>query len=365
MKKLIKFMLNQNQKGSIQFFDIDETKTIYELQSGSYKKVDTLGEGAFGKVLLVQKISPDNEKVTKEDSIYFALKISKRFQKVKKGKKSSKESAKNVEEVPKEINFVEIRELSTLKNLSRSHHLNIVNMLDFKLEQTETWILMEYLKTDLMKFYVSNKDNPKVMNEKFFKNISFQILCGINHLHSELIIHRDIKLENILYDEKNNIAKIGDFGLSRNFDYCLESQYTDVGTYPYKPPEVLLGLKKYTTAFDIWSIGCLLVQICTMSLLFGANDPVGVLRLMYDIFGSFNENVLPGYKDMPNANLVVNLPQKEGIGLVQYIKQKQKFKFQNELFYDLITKMLCIDPAKRITAKKCLSHDFFKEIDVI
>ena len=112
-------MLNQNQKGSIQFFDIDETKTIYELQSGSYKKVDTLGEGAFGKVLLVQKISPDNEKVTKEDSIYFALKISKRFQKVKKGKKSSKESAKNVEEVPKEINFVEIRELSTLKNLSR------------------------------------------------------------------------------------------------------------------------------------------------------------------------------------------------------------------------------------------------------
>ena len=87
-------MLNQNQKGSIQFFDIDETKTIYELKSGSYKKVDTLGEGAFGKVLLVQKISPDNEKVTKEDSIYFALKISKRFQKVKKAKNPRKKVQK-------------------------------------------------------------------------------------------------------------------------------------------------------------------------------------------------------------------------------------------------------------------------------
>ena len=213
-------------------------------------------------------------------------------------------------------------------------------MLDFKLEQTETWILMEYLKTDLMKFYSLNKDNPKVMNEKFFKNISFQILCGIDHLHSELIIHRDIKLENILYDEENNIAKIGDFGLCRNLDYCLESQYTDVGTYPYKPPEVLLGEKKYTTAFDIWSIGCLLVQICTMSLLFGANDPVGVLRFMYDIFGSFNDNVFPG-------------------------KQKQKFKFENEHFYDLITKMLCINYSNRFTAKQCLSHAFFNEIDVI
>ena len=68
---------------------------------------------------------------------------------------------------------------------------------------------------------------------------------------------------------------------------------------------------------------------------------------------------------MPNANLIVILPQKEGIGLVQYIKQKQKFKFENEFFYDLINKMLCIDPAKRITAKECLSHPYFNEIDVI
>ena len=102
-----------------------------------------------------------------------------------------------------------------------------------------------------------------------------------------------------------------------------------------------------------------------MSHLFGAGDPVGVLKLMYEIFGSFNDNVLPGYKDFPNANLVVNLPEKEGIGLVEYIKQNQKFKFENDNFYDLITKMLCIDPSKRITAKKCLKHPFFSDINVI
>ena len=111
--------------------------------------------------------------------------------------------------------------------------------------------------------------------------------------------------------------------------------------------------------------GCLLVQICTMSLLFGANDSLGVIKLMYDIFGSFNDNVLPGYKKFPNANLIENLPEKEGIGLVEYVKQKQKFNFENNDFYDLITKMLCIDPTKRITAKECLTHPWFRSIDKV
>ena len=51
------------------------------------------------------------------------------------------------------------------------------------------------------------------MNEKFFKNISYQILSGINYLHQNMIIHRDLKLENILYDKEKNIVKITDFGL--------------------------------------------------------------------------------------------------------------------------------------------------------
>ena len=237
-------------------------------------------------------------------------------------------------------------------------------MLDYHLGDTETLILMDYVPTDLKKFFITNKNEPKVMNEKFFKNIAHQIICGVNHLHSQQIIHRDLKLENILYDEKNNIAKIGDFGLSRIFDYSLESQYTDVGTYPYKPPEILLGLKKYTTTFDIWSIGCLLVQICTMSLLFCANDPVGVLKLMYEIFGSFNDNVLPGYRYFPNSNLIINLPENKGFGLIEYIKKNKKFDFENDDFYDLISRMLCIDPTKRISAKECLEHSWFKNLDL-
>ncbi len=347
----------------MQYFEIDENKQIYELKSGTYKKITTLGEGAFGKVLLVQKVLSSNQNSPKEDSYYFALKVSKRFQKAKKGKKNEKEEVKNSNEIPQEINFVELRELTILKKLCHSNHINVLHLVDYKLEPTETWILMEYLPTDLTHFFSLNKENPDVMNEKFFKNIAYQIISGVNHLHSQQIIHRDIKLENILYDKEKKVAKIGDFGLSRIFDYCLETQYTDVGTYPYKPPELLLGLRKYTTAVDIWSVGCLLVQICTMRLLFAANDPIGVLKLMYDIFGSFNDNVLPGCKGFPNANLIANLPEKEGSGLVEYIMRYKKFEFKDDKFFDLIKKMLCIDPTKRISAKDCLKHDWFANFD--
>ena len=248
-----------------------------------------------------------------------------------------------------------------LKRLNYSKHLNIVSLLDYKLEDNEVWILMDYLPKDLMTFFKENKDNKKIMNEKFFKNIAHQILCGLNVLHSQQIIHRDTKLENILYNEKTNLVKIRVSELSLIKDYNLENQYTDVGDYPFKSPEILLGLRIYTTASDIWFVGCLLVQICTMSLLFGANDPSCVLKLIYDIFGGFDD--LVGFKYFPNANLISNLPKKEGKGLIKYIKEKKVLEFENDYFYDLIQKMLCLDPTKRFTAKECLEHPWFHICD--
>ena len=123
----------------------------------------------------------------------FCVKDKKNIPKNKKGKKSSKDDLKT-DEISKEINFVEIRELSTLKRLSHLCPLNIVNMIDFKLKETETRIPMENIPTDLMKFFLLNKENPKIMNEKSFKKISYRTITGINFLYSERMILRDIKL---------------------------------------------------------------------------------------------------------------------------------------------------------------------------
>ena len=339
-------------KGKIRTYKVNDNISRYKFRNNIYRKKKVLGEGSFGKVLLVEKENLSNP----NDSKDFAIKISKRFRKI------SKTPQKDEDTKPKELNFIEIRELYIMKAI---HHPNVVNLKDFKIsrKEREIWILMDYLPTDLGKFFAMNKDNKDVMNEKFFKNIANQILKGADYLHEKMIMHRDLKLENILYDEKRNIAKITDFGLSRPFDLDINNQFTDVGTFPYKPPEVILGLTRYSPAFDIWSIGCILVEICTGANLFGENNALGVIKLMYELFGSFNDTILPGFKNFPLSHLFETLPETKGIGLINYIKRKQKFDFENNNFYDLIEKMLCVDPNKRICAKDCLNHPWLADLN--
>ena len=345
-------------KEKIISFQINDNNLYYNFKKSKYIKKKVLGEGSFGKVVLVEKVDPVDE----SDSKGFAIKISKRFKRASKKGNNSKASLE-ADEKPKELNFIEIRELVIMKKI---HHPNLMNLKDFKFckEDREIWILMDYMPMDLGKFFSLNRNNEKIMNERFFKNIAFQILSGVNYLHQNMIIHRDLKLENILYDEESKIAKITDFGLSRQFDYDISTQYTDVGTYPYKPPELILGLTHYSTAFDIWSLGCIFVEICTGTHLFGENDALGVIKLMYKIFGPFNDSVLPGFKSFPSSKILEGLPQNEGIGLINYIKPKLIFKFENDDFFDLISKMLCIDPTKRINAKDCLSHRWLTNKDI-
>jgi serine/threonine protein kinase len=345
-------MLEMN-KEEIEELEAKDNKSVYKFRKyGLLKKVYTLGEGSFGKVILAKKIGLSNQGDSKE----FAIKISKGFKRFLE--KNKPEDKNKEEERRKELNFVELRELYIMKKIK---HDNVINLLDFNWSRNDgqLYILMEYLQTDLYTFLRENRENPKVMNENFLKNISFQILNGLNYLHENNIIHRDIKLENILYDPKNNTAKIGDFGLSREFDYDVNDQFTDVGTYPYKPPELLLGLTHYSSSLDIWSAGCILVEICTGAHLFGQDNALGVISLIYKIFGSFNEDILPGFKNFPSSKILKSLPETQGIGLVGYIKKNQKFKFVNEDFYDLIEKMLRIDPVKRISAKDSLAHKWF------
>lgn len=340
-------------KKKIKSYQTNDSKTKYNFRrTGVYIRKGILGEGTFGKVILVEREYHRD----KDGSKRFAIKISKRFKRLSNADSAS---LMNENKKPKELNFIEIRELVIMRKI---RHKNVVNLLDFNFcrEDREIWILMDYLSSDLGKFFSANKDNPSIMNERFLKNISHQILEGVNYLHENSIIHRDLKLENILYDEQNNVAKIGDFGLSRQYDYDISTQYTDVGTYPYKPPELLLGLTHYSTEFDIWSLGCIFVEICTGAPLFPENDSLGVLKIMFKIFGSFNDDLLPGFQNFPMSHLIKSLPPTKSIGLVNYIKEHKKFEFENDYFFDLIEKMLQIDPTKRISAKDCLEHPWFK-----
>lgn len=351
----------------IRIYSNNDNRKVYHFKKyGELVKVETLGEGNFGKVYLVEKKNFDG----KGNSKCYALKVSKRFKKVhmkKRGKEnkisngdSTDLSEKEEEdEKPKEMNFVELRELNIMKTLD---HPNVLKLLDFQIneEDREVWILMDYLPFNLLKYF----ETHKLIDESFIKNISYQLVSGIDYLHSESIIHRDLKLENILYDDKTKQLKIGDMGLCRRIPFeLLYGNLTDAGTYHYRPPEVIFGLLQYSFSFDIWSLGCLIAALVLGEYLFFATseDIVGLVKSLYRIYGRFNENLLPGIKKLPNYHLVKHLPEPEEtpLGIKTYIKKNAKCELSDN-FFDLIEKMLTVDPVKRISANESLDHPWFK-----
>ena len=386
---LLTFKIIRNlseMKRKVQFFEVDNFRKIYTFQKNrNFLKTGTLGEGSFSKVIKVENLDSPFE----GDSKYFAIKISKRF-KIKEAKinnkfKSSekkmigskrllnkkndlkKEDNHFMDDIKKrDFNFIEIREIEIMQSLN---HPNLLKLLEFGIEKVskESWILLDFLPNDIGRFFKSNQNNPNVMNENFFKNIAYQIVKGVSYLHSHLIIHRDLKPENILYNDKKNLICIADFGLSKRITYDDPEGYEDVGTIPYKPPDVLLGNLFYGCSFDVWSIGCILIEIVTGKILFPENDPLKVLKVMFEIFGVFNNKDLPYIENfslyIKNRDKFMNLSlDKKPIGIINYIKHNSLIQFKSNNFYDLVEKMMTIDPSKRIKLKDSLNHSWFNEI---
>ena len=374
-------------KTKVQYLDVDNYRKIYEFpKNGIFTKIENLGEGSFSKVIKVEK----KDIPSGGDSKYFAIKISKRFKikQVEKNKKSegsekkligSKRLLNKKDEEEKEnscrgdnykmrdLNFVEIREIEIMRSLN---HPNLLKILEFGIEKNskELWILLDYFPTNIGKFFNLYRKYPNVINENFFRNIAYQIIKGVSYLHSHLIIHRDLKPDNILYNDKENLVCIADFGLSKRITYDDFESYEDVGTMPYKPPDVLLGNLFYGCSFDVWSIGCVLIELATGKVLFPENDPVKVIKKMLEIFDIFNNNNLPYFENfslyIKNRDEFLNLSRDEErpIGIINYIRNNSSIKFDSDNFYDLIQKMMTIDPNKRIKLKESLNHPWFKEI---
>lgn len=93
-----------------------------------------------------------------------------------------------------------------------------------------------------------------------------QILNALSYCHIHRIIHRDLKPQNLLVNTNGKI-KLADFGLARAFSIPLRNYTHEVITLWYKAPEMLLGVKVYTMAVDLWSLGCIFAEMVNFSVL--------------------------------------------------------------------------------------------------
>ncbi|KAJ0988884.1 hypothetical protein J5N97_007240 [Dioscorea zingiberensis] len=172
--------------------------------------------------------------------------------------------------------------------LSSCYHPNIIgfrtSFIDYFLG--DVFVVMEHASSDLRTYMMRNRISRRVNKEATVKRLMFQLLQGVAYLHNMKIIHRDLKPDNLLIDQQQQQLKICDFGLSKRFHVphgaSLELTRTVVSRW-YRSPELLLGEMMYSTAIDVWSVGCIMAEMVMNKVLFPGVSEVDQLDRIFSV----------------------------------------------------------------------------------
>ncbi|OXG15079.1 cyclin-dependent kinase 1 [Cryptococcus neoformans Ze90-1] len=317
----------------------------------NYQKIEKVGEGTYGVVYKAKDINTGN--------IVALKKI-------------------RLEAEDEGVPSTSIREISLLKELSKDD--NIVKLLDIVHSEAKLYLVFEFLDMDLKKYMdtIGEKDG---LGPDMVKKFSYQLVKGLYYCHGHRILHRDLKPQNLLINKSGDL-KIGDFGLARAFGIPLRTYTHEVVTLWYRAPEVLLGSRHYSTAIDMWSVGCIVAEMATRQPLFPGDSEIDeifrifrqvVISLFFFFFallsrlvvlilknhrvlGTPDEDVWPGVRGLPDYK--PTFPQWHPVELGDVIKG-----FEADGI-DLIAQTLVYDPAHRISAKRALQHPYFDTVNL-
>ena len=307
-----------------------------------YQIINEIGEGAYGIVYKAKYIGEKEYKNLYGIPDVVALKQIK--------------TEKEKEGFP----ITALREIIILKELE---HKNIVKLLeviisepkkDKRIEEgkinRDVYLVFEFMKHDLFGIISNNI----VYNLSQIKYIFHELVLGLKYLHDNNILHRDLKPLNILLNAKNEI-KIGDFGLARIFSNSpnVKKIYTNqVVTVCYRAPELLLGETNYSTKIDIWSLGCILLELLTRKTTFSYNEEKLVFLSICELCGTPNEKNWPHVTELKNYDSLI--PKEEKTSKIN----KTTFPNYDDVTLDIIKKMLTLNPEERITLDEILKHPF-------
>ncbi|XP_077578875.1 serine/threonine-protein kinase Nek8 [Stigmatopora nigra] len=222
-----------------------------------YEKIKVVGRGAFGIVHLCRRRSDGGLVILKEIP---------------------------VEQMSRDERLAAQNECQVLKLLN---HPNIIEYYENFLEDKALMIAMEYAPGGTLADYIQKRCNS-LLDEDTILHFFVQILLALYHVHNKLILHRDLKTQNILLDKHQMIVKIGDFGISKIL-VSKSKAYTVVGTPCYISPELCEG-KPYNQKSDIWALGCVLYELASLKRAFeAANLPALVLKIMSGTFAPISD----------------------------------------------------------------------------
>uniref|UniRef100_A0A2P2M8V0 cyclin-dependent kinase n=1 Tax=Rhizophora mucronata TaxID=61149 RepID=A0A2P2M8V0_RHIMU len=234
-----------------------------------------------------------------------------------------------------------LREINILLSF---HHPSIVDVKEVVVGSNldSIFMVMEYMEHDLKGLMESMK---QPFSQSEVKCLMLQLLEGIKYLHDNWVLHRDLKTSNLLLNNRGEL-KICDFGLARQYGSPLKPYTHLVVTLWYRAPELLLGAKQYSTAIDMWSLGCIMAELLSKEPLFNGKTEFDQLDKIFRTLGTPNETIWPGFSKLPGVK--VNFVKH------QYNLLRKKFPATSftgspvlsDSGFDLLNKLLTYDPEK-------------------
>uniref|UniRef100_H2SBU8 Cyclin dependent kinase 10 n=1 Tax=Takifugu rubripes TaxID=31033 RepID=H2SBU8_TAKRU len=317
--------VGEEEHDPIKLKSIKNNRTFTVLEAAEVSenlKLNRIGEGTYGIVS-----SPD----TKSDEIVALKKV----------------------RMDKEKDGIPISSLREINLLLRLRHPNIVELKEVVVgSQLESlFLVMSYCEQDLASL-LENMQTP-FSEAPGVKCIILQLLRGLEYLHHNFIIHRDLKVSNLLMTDKGRV-KIADFGLARMYGIPQQPMTPRVVTLWYRAPELLLGTKSQTTALDMWAVGCILAELLAHKPLLPGTSEIQQVDLIVQLLGTPNENIWPGFSKLP-------LIGQYSLRKQPYNNLKNKFIWLSEAGHRLLNLLFMYNPQRRATAKDCLESSYFKE----
>lgn len=296
------------------------------LFNGKYQRKEKLGEGAFGGVFKVFNIE------TRE---YLALKLIL---------------------VPKESDHLRriLREILLLRYLKHEHLILLKDVFKIYLQdQIYIGFVTELMKMNMRSMMETYWHSITSRHIKFFM---YQLLLGLDYLHFNGILHRDLKPDNILVNNLNQL-QIADFGWARVIPTNQNNFTKMFANIHYRAPEICIKSDQIGPPVDVWAVGCIFFEILEKRTLFRAKFSGDLIEEIVRTFGQPPYNELNFIKNPQKIQWVRNIgahPQKRPSQLLKY--------GLDEAGRDLLDQCLHFDPRKRITTTQALRHPYFAEL---
>uniref|UniRef100_UPI00406DA4FD Putative cell-cycle-associated protein kinase GSK n=1 Tax=Toxoplasma gondii RH TaxID=383379 RepID=UPI00406DA4FD len=261
------------------------------------------------------------------------------------------------------------RELDIMKELK---HPNVVKLIDyFYTEMGERDsndhnrflnVVMEHIPETVYRvmksFLRANQQVPFIL----IKLYTYQMCRALGYLHALGICHRDIKPQNLLVDSRTHVLKLCDFGSAKRL-VPGEQSVSYICSRFYRAPELMLGASEYTTAIDVWSIGCVLGELLLGRPLFAGETSVDQLVKIIQILGTPSRRQMstmnPNYTEFRFPDVK---PREWKSIFASHIASTETNDPSWDQALDLLTKFLRYEPGERLLPLEALAHDFFDEL---